>query len=337
MVKRVFILMVVVLCFGSCRDLFLGEDPGNTPRINFEYLWKTLDEKYSFFSYKKVNWDSIYQIYSPKVSDTLNDIELFSICFDMLSELRDSHVNLTSPFNVSRYDKQFLSSPENFDNNIVQSSYLKNNYFVTGPFKHQTIASGNIGYVRYSSFMDDISAENMDFVVSRYNDKKGLIIDVRSNGGGTISNMFTLCSHFADERRHVYTSYLKKGPGHDNFFDPNEVYISPSGNKFTKKICILTNRGCYSATSFFVLAMRNFPLVTIVGDTTGGGLGAPTGCELPNGWALRFSASKTLSPEGENFEDGIPPDIAINMKESDRQKKKDSIIEKAISIILSDN
>jgi C-terminal processing protease CtpA/Prc len=80
--------------------------------------------------------------------------------------------------------------------------------------------------------------------------------------------------------------------------------------------------------------MRNFPNVTIVGDSTGGGLGAPTGAELPNGWGYRFSASRTLSPDGQNYEDGIPPNVVVNLNNADVQKGFDTIIEKAIAIIL---
>ena len=329
-------LFFVVLCCISCQHTFLGSDPVNTPRNNFENLWSTLDQKYSFFTYKKVDWNEVYLKYSPKIDNSMSDVKLFNVLFEMLSELKDSHVNLSSPFNVSRYEKQFASSPVNYEERII-NKYLRSDYYVTGPLKHQFLNSGAVGYVRYSSFENDVSSANIDFVNTRFKDTKGIILDVRSNGGGNISNVFSLSSHFADKRRNVYTSYIKNGPGHEDFSGPNDVYVSPSGTSFTKKVCVLTNRGSYSATSFLVLAMRNFPNVTIVGDTTGGGLGAPTGAELPNGWGFRFSCSRTITPEGENFEDGIPPDIAINLSSTDSKNGVDSIIETAISIIMSDN
>lgn len=332
---RVILWFIVIVGFVSCQEKFLGKDPENTPRSNFESLWKTLDEKYSFFSYKGVDWNQIHDKYSPQISDTMSDVSLFNVLFEMLAELRDSHVNLETPFNKSRYDKEFARSPLNIDERIVNIYYLGSNYYITGPFKHQIIASGQIGYVRYASFEDDVSPGNIDFVISRFKDMKGIIIDVRSNGGGSISNVFTLASRFADINRHVYTSYLKNGAGHEDFEAPNKVFVSPAANVFTKKVCVLTNRGSYSATSFFVLAMRNFPNVTIVGDTTGGGLGAPAGAELPNGWFYRYSCSKTLSPEGDNFEDGIPPDVQANLTAIDLHKNTDNIIEKAKSIILN--
>ena len=331
MKKYWFIL--IGFCFFSCQETFLGKDPADTPRNNFESLWKTIDEKYSFFAYKGIDWNQVYNKYSPKIDNSMSDIKLFNVFFDMLSELKDSHVNLFAPFNISRYEKQFIGSPVNYNDRIVYDNYLRSDYYITGPLKHQFLNSGSVGYVRYASFEDEVSG-SMDFVIDRFKNTTGIIIDVRSNGGGSVSNVFTLCSRFADQKRKIYTSFIKNGPGHEDFDGPNDVYISPSGANYTRKVCVLTNRGCYSATSFFVLAMRNFPNVTIVGDTTGGGLGAPTGAELPNGWGYRFSCSRTLSPEGENFENGIPPDVVLNNSADDEKKGKDSIIEEAIAIIM---
>jgi C-terminal processing protease CtpA/Prc len=318
--------------------MFLGEDVKNSPRENFDYLWNVLDKKYSFFSYKNIDWNQVYEKYSSKVNNSMDEVELFNLLFSMLSELKDAHVNLVSPFNVSRYEGVFAKGPENFNGRLVQDHYLRDDYFITGPFKHQTIAFGNVGYVRYASFSSSLSKEDINFIINKYRDLKGIIIDVRSNGGGYVSNVFTLCKAFADKKRHIYTSLIKTGPGHEDFSNPHEVFIGPySDNPYTKPICVLTNRGSYSATSFFVLAMREFPNVTTVGDTTGGGLGAPTGAELPNGWSFRFSCTQTLSTDGINYEDGVPPDIHKNLRVSDANRGFDTIIEAAVNEILSNS
>jgi C-terminal processing protease CtpA/Prc len=327
-------LIIIALLLFSCQDTFLGKDINSTPTENFEYLWKTLDEKYSFFEYKKVDWNAMHSKYSKMIYNSMSNNSLFNVMLEMLSELKDSHVNLSSPFKISRYEIQFISSPANYDDKLIKK-YIGNNYFSTGPFIYQIINMGQIGYLRYESFEDKITSEDIDFVLDKLKSTKGIIIDLRSNGGGVIANIFTLASRFADKSRHIYTSYIKNGPGHEDFDGPNIVTLSPSSNNFKGQVCILTNRNSYSATSFFVLAMRNFPNVKIVGDTTGGGLGAPTGAELPNGWGIRFSCSRTLSPEGENFENGIPPSITVNMTTDDQKKGKDTIIETAMNIILS--
>ncbi len=70
-----------------------------------------------------------------------------------------------------------------------------------------------------------------------------------------------------------------------------------------------------------------------VGDWTGGGSGLPFSSELPNGWSIRFSASPHFDKNEQPLEEGIAPDIAINLSEADQLKKKDTLIEKAFEIL----
>ena len=48
---RLWVLAAVILGGVSCQKAFLGDDMKSTPRDNFQELWKTLDQKYSFFNY----------------------------------------------------------------------------------------------------------------------------------------------------------------------------------------------------------------------------------------------------------------------------------------------
>ncbi len=164
------------------------------------------------------------------------------------------------------------------------------------------------------------------------------LLDVRSNRGGSSSNVFALAGRFADSKRLVYRSFAKNGVAHDAFDNGNDLYVEPKGSaQFTKRIAILTNRGCYSATSFFTLAMKAFPYVKVIGDTTGGGLGVPNGGQLPNGWTYRFSVTKTITPDGKNFENGIPPDVTIWMQDSTVNSGFDDIIERGIKYVKDGN
>jgi C-terminal processing protease CtpA/Prc len=143
-----------------------------------------------------------------------------------------------------------------------------------------------------------------------------------------------LVKRFIHTDTHLFDSRLKNGPGHNDFTELTPTNLSPADSTYNGKVCVLTNRKVYSAASVFTLAMREVPGVTIVGDTTGGGLGLPVGIELPNEWQIHCAGSQLLSTTGENFELGIPPDIQVDMKKEDIDKGIDSIIEKAIEVIL---
>jgi C-terminal processing protease CtpA/Prc len=79
--------------------------------------------------------------------------------------------------------------------------------------------------------------------------------------------------------------------------------------------------------------MRQLPLVTIVGDKTGGGSGLPFSSEIPNGWSIRFSASPMYDTDMNQLEFGIDPDIKVDMTSEDMQRGKDTMIEKACEIL----
>jgi C-terminal processing protease CtpA/Prc len=55
--------------------------------------------------------------------------------------------------------------------------------------KHGFLDNKEIGYIRYGSFMSEFSDEALDLILNRYQSTKGLILDLRANGGGSIFNI----------------------------------------------------------------------------------------------------------------------------------------------------
>ena len=92
---------------------------------------------------------------------------------------------------------------------------------------------------------------------------------------------------------------------------------------------LLVNRSCYSAANTFVRNMKEMPLVTVMGDQTGGGSGLPFTSELPIGWSVRFSASPSFDARMHQIEFGIEPDVKASLDESLAADGKDSMIEEA--------
>lgn len=334
--------LLVLLLLGGCQKIFIDEDVANNPRENFEYLWNDIKNRYSFLEYKGLDWDEVYDTLSPKIEDGMSNMELFNVMASMLNTLRDGHANLFSWFNKSNYFPVFLGSPQNYNNRLVLEHYLlriPSRYYITGSLQHTVLDTlgVRVGYLRYASFTGLVHDYDISFVINRFlvDSCDGVIVDVRSNGGGDVGNVFTLANHFADSARLAYYSEIKTGPG-DSFGDREDVYFSPAASSvFTGRIALLTNRNSYSATSLFSLAMKSLPYVKMIGDSTGGGLGAPTFNELPSGWSYRFSVTQTLSPAGDNWEDGIPADILTDMDPVAEQNGYDSIIERAIAFIIT--
>ena len=196
------------------------------------------------------------------------------------------------------------------------------------------MADDLIGYVRYSSFSSGISESNLDYMFYYFKDCKGLIIDIRNNGGGALNYAERFASRFIEETTSVGYMQHKTGKGQDNFSEPYQIELEPSAYiRWLRPTIVLTNRHCYSAANDFVQKMRIFPHVTIMGDRTGGGSGFPFTSELPNGWTVRFSACPMLDENKQLTEFGIDPDIPVAITDEDLWNGIDTIVEKAIELL----
>jgi hypothetical protein len=327
---RYILFLIPLISLISCEKILLEKDPVNDPVTNFDYLWEDVQNRYSFFELKEINWPAIRDQYRPQIRPELTDRQLFDILSDMLYELRDGHVNLTSSFDRSRNWDWFWEYPPNFNRHIVDRSYLKKDFMITGPLLNQVIDS--ILYVYYESFTNTITDAHLNALMERAKGLKGVIIDVRNNGGGNLSNAYRLASCFTEQTVSFGKERIKSGPGSSDFTDWRTLRVEPrSGSKFTGKVMVLTNRVCYSATNHFAQMMKTLPNATLIGDQTGGGGGIPASGQLPNGWIYRLSVTQTTDMEGYQLELGIPPDIPVNMEESDIAEDKDTIIERALS------
>ena len=85
----------------------------------------------------------------------------------------------------------------------------------------------------------------------------------------------------------------------------------------------------------FVRDMSQCPLVTILGDQTGGGSGLPFSSELPCGWSVRFSAAPMFDANMQQIEFGIQPDTLVALDPELAAQGFDSLIETARSLLGS--
>lgn len=327
--RKLLILLSGIIVFSSCEKGLLDDNPNNDPQTNFDILWKTVDEKYSFFDLKRINWDSVRTRYEPMIHSNMSDEDLFAIMDTMLFALRDGHVNLASPFNVNRNWSWYLNFPVNFNYDVVERNYLKSDHRIAGGIKYTIIDS--IGYMYYGSFSSGFSIDNLKAVTSYFKGTKGVIVDVRGNGGGSLNNALALTQVFANESKQAIVSFEKTGPGHNDFGNGLTYTLGPLDQAhYDGPVAVLINRSCYSATNFFAAAMSNYSNVTLIGDRTGGGGGIPVDFELPNGWRFRFSATATFLPTGFNIEVGIPPNVPGLNDPAVNANGTDQILERAL-------
>ncbi len=333
-IYRIALLLTAAVGLTACHDM---EEYTDDPRGNFEALWSILDEHYCFFDSKNVDWDKVHDTYSRRISDRMTREELFIVCADMLAELRDGHVNLSAPFNTSYYRAWWSDYPQNFSKRLIEESYFNFNYRQSSGMMYGFLEN-NIGYIYYESFSSPVGEGNLDYALNFLSTANGLIIDVRDNGGGSLTNVETFVARFIDRPTLVGYISHKTGPGHNDFSEPYAITYRPAQEgrvRWAKPIVVLTNRSTFSAANNFASVMKNLPGVTIVGSVTGGGSGVPFSSELPCGWGIRFSACSMLDALGESTEGGITPSegCAVDLDPLDALSGRDTILEKAIEIL----
>ncbi len=317
----------------SCVD---EEQPTDTPENNFEALWRIIDEHYCFLDYKAdtlgLDWNEVHTRYRKRITSSMNNAQLQEVLTDMLAELRDGHVNLYTSADVSRYWHWYENYPRNLDTEL-RDQYLGSDYKIAAGIKYR-ILEDNIGYLVYESFSNPIGEGNLDDVLYYLRSCQGLIIDVRGNSGGALTHAERLSQRLTNERLLVgYVAY-KTGKGHSDFSAPMEEFLEPSeGVRWQKDIVVLQNRECFSATNVFIRNARACPRVTTLGDRSGGGSGMPFSSELPNGWAVRFSASPSFDKDMQHIEFGINPDIPCSLDSADIARGKDTLIEMARQLL----
>lgn len=277
---------------------------------NFDALSEIIDTRYCFLQEKDIDWRQTSASYRALITDETNEYQLFQICASMLDCLEDGHVNLVSRFTTSYYRKWWTDYPQDFDLRTLQQDYLDFRYLSTSGMYYYLFPE-NVGYIYYPSFSTTVSELGLDYVLAALSDSKALIIDIRDNGGGVLTNIDTFVGRFIDHEIPGGSICHKTGPGHDDFSEPYFFTYKPAPDYrvkyLDKPIVLLTNRSCYSAANAFAAVMKSLPNVTLIGARTGGGGGLPWTSELPNGWSIRFSASPLYGPDGELTEFGIDP------------------------------
>lgn len=326
-----YLLGILFTIFGCVEE----EQFADTAAGNVEALWKIMDEHYCFFDYKKqqlgVDWDDVHVRYSAQASQKLSNYQQFELMKNMIGELRDGHVNLMTAFDLGRNWSWKEDYPTNFSDTL-QRKYLGTDYRISNGIFYR-ILDDNIGYIYCGTFENDFGSGNLENIIYYLTTCNGLIIDVRNNSGGQLTAAETLAERFINKETLVGYMCHKTGKGHNDFSKPQEQILKPAlGMRWQKPVCVLTNRSVFSAANEFVKYMRAAGIKT-VGDQTGGGAGMPFSSELPNGWAVRFSACPMYDKNMVSTEQGIAPDYPVAITDADFAKGKDTILEFARQLL----
>lgn len=184
----------------------------------------------------------------------------------------------------------------------------------------------SIGYIRLSSFISKNAATEFEQAIKQYKDKKGFIIDLRSNPGGLLSNAIIISDMFLNGG--IIVSTVDRD-GYKETTKATKNYITD------KPVVILINKGSASASEIFSGAMKDNKRALIVGENSfGKGLVQEVN-KLLGGSGANITIQKYLTPNGTDInKKGIAPDVAIELTEENVKNKDDVQLKKANELIL---
>ena len=324
-------LALCVSALFGCVDPFLGPEPSDDPVTLFDLFWAEIDAYYASFSFKpELDWNAVRESYRPQVSPDMTERTLADVLGAVITELGDGHADLRTPFGEYGFNPE-TGHPVNYDPGVVQQSYLTGRRLFAGYVYEAGWLSDRIAYVRIATMGEDGTGPIVDDVLAYLDGAEALIVDVRSNRGGTDLVSDPIAARFYDQRRSFSRVQYRNGPEHDDLTEPRIDALAPAGRRFIGPVAVLTNRATFSAAENFVTAMIVLPNVVTVGDTTGGGAGNPVRRELPNAWTYRIPRAVESTIDGFYYEGvGLPPDIPVADTDSALEQGRDPILERAI-------
>ncbi len=158
---------------------------------------------------------------------------------------------------------------------------------------------------------------------------KGMILDLRNNGGGYLNTAIEVVSEFIPRGVVMYEIY---GNG------KKETFQALRGGQATEiPLVVLVNEGTASASEITAGAIQDYGRGTLVGVKTYGKGSVQNWIPLnDNEGAVRVTIARWLTPkERQIHKIGLKPDVEVQLSEDDIKAGKDPQLDKAIEILLS--
>ncbi|MFJ4283682.1 S41 family peptidase [Streptomyces massasporeus] len=334
------------------------------PRTAFDVFWHSFAENYPFFAAKGVDWQDMRDRYRRKVHQDTTRKELFGIFSDMVRPLYDAHVAVRDGDRVFAQVRPGTEMPSP-QLDAKSKKFVIERDLGGAPYR-QDFANGRItyadlpgradqGYLRISGFAGYTAQEAaypahlaeldkaLDTILTteRTRRLKGLIIDLRINGGGSDALGIHIAERLTDT---PYVAYAKRARNHrtdpGRHTRPEPIRVVPAdGPRYTGPIAVLTSGTTVSAGETFTQALIDRPGGTVrIGQPTQGVFSDVMERSLPNGMTAILPNEEFLNRSGETYDGtGIPPHITEPVFTKDEfAKNRDSAFDRAVSVLRND-
>lgn len=173
--------------------------------------------------------------------------------------------------------------------------------------KARTLDKG-YGYVRLTQFQDRTGAD-LEAALSKLTQEngklEGLVLDLRNDPGGLLSQAVKVSDMFLDSGLIVYTE--------GRLDNQKQKYFAHPGGYTDIPLVVIVNGGSASASEIVAGALQDHGRAVILGTKTFGKGSVQTILPMENGAALRLTTAMYFTPSGRSIQvTGITPDVAVD-------------------------
>ncbi len=199
-----------------------------------------------------------------------------------------------------------------------------------------------IVYVNLPGFGSDNVVKEFDKAFDKIEKARGLILDVRQNGGGSTRNGYAIVSRLVDKsvpgshwKSRKYIAAYRAWGRDEQWQEGDHSTIEPHKTKhYGGSVVVLAGPETGSAAEDFVVAFQTSGRGKVIGQKTRGSTGQPLTIELPGGGGARICTKRDTYPDGREFVGiGVIPDIEIEPTPQDIAKGRDAVLEKALEVL----
>lgn len=309
----------------------------------FDGVWETINKRFYDSRFNGADWQGIRTRYRPRAEAARTDGELVTLVREMLEELHSSHVNFSLLTLAQSFPQIKTDKPDAPESAAITWRKL----------------SQSVGYIRIKQF--DEGAEivrSVDHAFDELGGSPSLIIDVRGNGGGTLSAAMRLGDYLFTKPRPV--GYFATRAGLARLGAQNMEQLKPAklptysgydGHGFRRelehqgavmlvtggrakrhyrgRVVLLIDRGSGSTTEAFASVVKETRAATLIGSPTAGAMLSSVEIPIIGGWTLRLPDADFRTPGGIRVEGkGVEPDIVVQ-----REPHNDAELTRALSFL----